>query len=51
MLNEVDFLDLLKQLNNYVQNLSLDATGAIGEIVAEIILLRAFDKINNSFRD
>jgi hypothetical protein len=41
--NENHQIEMLKCLNSYVQTMYLEAAGSIGEIVAQIILLLAFD--------
>ena len=43
MLNRNNFNDILTSINNLVRTTNLDSTGAIGEIVAELILLKAYD--------
>ena len=42
---------ILDNLNNYVQSVSLNSTGSIGEIVAELILLLAYDRACGNILD
>jgi hypothetical protein len=39
-----DYEAILDTFNSFIQTLNLDQTGAIGEIVAQLILLKAFDQ-------
>ena len=51
MQNENDFLEILQEINNQIQVMSLETTGAIGEIVAQIILLKAFDNATDNLEE
>lgn len=44
MSNDNCFNDILIKLNDYLQLIDLNNTGYIAEIIAQIILLKAFDK-------
>lgn len=44
MSNERNYYDILNNFNYYIQETDLEITGGIGEIISQIILLRAFDK-------
>ena len=51
MQKEKSFLEILQEINNQIQVMSLEATGAIGEIVAQIILLKAFDNATDNLEE
>lgn len=44
MSDQNNLRSILSNLNNYIQTLSLNSTGSIGEIIAELILLLAYDR-------
>ena len=44
MSKQENITSILNNLNNYIQSLNLSITGAIGEIIAELILLLAYDR-------
>ena len=50
MSKKTNFIDMLISINDLVRTTNLDSTGAIGEIVAEIILLKAFDVISHNLK-
>jgi hypothetical protein len=51
MLNKQNLTEMLQCLNTYVQTLYLEASGSIGKIVAQIILLLAFDNARQTTKD
>lgn len=44
MSNENDYYDILDRFNYYIQETDLEVTGGLGEIISQLILLRAYDK-------
>lgn len=44
MSKDLDYYDILVQLNTYIQETDLNITGGVGEIVGRLILLKAYDK-------
>ena len=51
MFNDKNFNEIIVKVNDYIQMLNSEATGPIGEIVAQLLLLKAFDhakKVTNS---
>lgn len=47
---EKSLKEIFLKLNEYTQLLDLNSAGNIGEVVAQIILLKAFDKVNSQFK-
>lgn len=45
MSNNQKYLETLQNINTFVSLMGLNATGAIGEIIAQVILLKAFDNV------
>ena len=51
MIKDENFNEIIMKLNDYIQMMNFEAIGPIGEIAAELILLKAFDhsdKVNLS---
>ncbi len=43
MIKEANFNEMIMKLNDYIQMMNFEAIGPIGEIVAQLILLKVFD--------